>query len=300
MQYESHIITVAVVNFKVKTGNKEVNVSRILDYSKSAAKRGADLILFPEMCVAGYDFYVDENVPRSEKEDMTETIDGPTCTRIAEAAKENGIYIIAGMAEKDADTGALYNSAYAAGPEGHIGAYRKIHPWDNENSWCKKGDEPFMFDTKWGPISVGICYDTYQFPELLRYYTDKGSRLYLNPTALVEEITLSGSRDGFLNYYTRTIEYGAMSNAIFMANANLTGKDKFNYFGGGSCIIGPKIVPTSDMEVHYYAGNKDNVQAELLMATIDLSLASRYLFRENKYTGVPDYRPDVYRKFYEK
>ena len=295
MQYESDIITVAVVNFKVYTGDKEKNLSRILDYSKSAAKRGADLILFPEMCLLGYDYYVDKNISMKEKEEVTETADGSTFARISEVAKENDIYIVVGMAEKDKATGSLYNCAAAFGSQGFIGTYRKIHPFDYENSWCEKGDKPFMFDTKWGPISIGICYDTYQFPELMRYYVNKGSRLYLNPTAVVEEVTLANSRQGFINYYAPTLEYGVLCNTIYIASANLTGWDKTNYFGGGSCIIGPKIHPTFETDFTYYAGDKDNVQAEMFMATIDLSLATRRLCIDSEYVGKPDFRPEVYR-----
>jgi len=295
MKYESDIITVAVVNFKVQTGDKEKNVSRILDYSKSAAKRGADLILFPEMCVLGYDYYVDKDIPMKEKEEITETVDGSTFARISEVAKETRIYIVAGMAEKDKATSDLYNSAAAFGPQGFIGTYRKIHPFDYENSWCKKGDKPFMFDTKWGSISIGICYDTYQFPELMRHYVNKGSRLYLNPTAVVEEVTLANSRQGFINYYAPTLEYGVLANTIYIASANLTGWDKINYFGGGSCIIGPKIHPTFETDFTYYAGDKDNLQAEMFMATIDLSLATRRLCIDNEYVGKPDFRPEVYK-----
>ena len=295
MKYQSDIITVAVVNFKVHTGDKEKNVSRILDYSKSAAKRGVDLILFPEMCVLGYDYYVDKNISMKEKEEITETVDGLTCTQISEVAKENNIYIVAGMAEKDKETGNLYNSAMAAGPQGFIGTYRKIHPFDYENSWCKKGDKPFMFDTKWGPISIGICYDTYQFPELMRHYVHKGSRLYLNPTAVVEEVTFANSRQGFINCYAPTLEYGVLCNTIYIASANLTGWDKMNYFGGGSCIIGPKIHPTFETDFTYYAGDKDNVQAEMFVATIDLSHATRRLCINNEYVGEPDFRPEIYK-----
>lgn len=299
MEYQSDIMTVAVVNFKVAAGDKEKNVSRILDYSKSAAKRGADLILFPEMCVMGYDYYVDPAVPYKEKEEAAETVeDGATFARIAEVARQNDIYIVAGTAEKDKKTGFLYNAAYVAGPEGTLGTYRKIHPFESENDWCKKGDRPFMFDTKWGPISIGICYDTYQFPELMRYYVNQGSRLYLNPTAVVEEITLAGSREGFINYYAPTLEYGVLCNTIYIASANLAGMDKTNYFGGGSCIIGPKIHATFETDVMYYAGNKDNVQAEMFMATIDLSLAARRLCVNNAYVGEPDYRPDVYKHLF--
>ena len=297
MRYESDVITVAVVNFKVKTGEKEANLSRILDFSKSAAKRGTDLILFPEMCLMGYDYYVDADVSMQEKEASAEAIDGPSCARIAEAAQENGIIIVAGMAEKDRETGTLYNAAYAAGPDGPFGTYRKMHPWDYENGWCGKGDQPFLFDTKWGPVSIGICYDTYQFPELMRHYAAKGSRLYLNPTALVEEITVANGRQGFLNHYGPAIEYGVLCNTIFIASANLTGMDRVNYYGGGSCIVGPKIVTTGETNVCYYAGEKDNVQAGLLLATLDLSLAARTLFVDNKFTGASDYRPEVYKRF---
>jgi len=298
MQYESDIITVAAANFKVEAGQKENNLSRILDFSKSAAKRGADLIVFPEMCVSGYDFYTDESTSQKEKEEMAEIVNGPVCDRLSLAAGENNIYIVAGMAEKDGVSGGLYNSAFAFGPEGFIGVYRKIHPFYKENTWCRKGSEPFMFGTKWGPVSVGICYDTYNFPELIRYYASKGSRLYLNLTALAEKIELPDSRREFLEYYGTMLEYGVRCNTIFIASANLTGKDKQSYFGGGSCVIGPKITPVTEAErVHYYAGGKDDVQAGLVMATIDLSLARRILFTENKYTGEPDYRPEIYKNW---
>ena len=41
------IITVAVVNFKVDAADKESNLSRMCGFTEAAAKRGADLILFP-------------------------------------------------------------------------------------------------------------------------------------------------------------------------------------------------------------------------------------------------------------
>lgn len=175
---------------------------------------------------------------------MAETINGPSCAYIAKTAKKYGIYIVFGLAEKTDDDGEkVYNSAVAIGPDGVIGSYKKMHPFDSENKFFTKGDTPFMFDTQWGPISIGICYDTYQFPELMRHYVAKGSRLYLNPTAVVEEYSKNESRQAFIDYYAPTLEYGVLCNTIFIASANLTGFDDVNYFGGGSAIIGPKITP---------------------------------------------------------
>lgn len=185
MECKKDIINVATVNFKVNTGNKESNFRRIMEFAAAAAKRGSDLVLFPEMCLTGYEYYINEDINMKEKIIMAETIDGPTCTNIAKIAKEYGIYIVFGMAEKlEDDSEELYNSAIAIGPNGVVGSYQKIHPFYSENNWCLKGEKPLMFDTDWGPISIGICYDTYQFPELMRYYVSKGSRLYLNPTAV--------------------------------------------------------------------------------------------------------------------
>ena len=172
-----------------------------------------------------------------------------------------------------------------------------MHPFETESIWCVKGDKPFMFDTPWGPISVGICFDTYQFPELQRYYCGQGSRLYLNPTAVVEEIPKEGSRQAFIDYYAPTLEYGVLCNTIYVASSNLCGMDDVNYFGGGSCVIGPKITHFYETNLHYYAGNKDNVQEGIFMETIDLSLATRRLFVDKDLTGEPDYRPGIYRQF---
>lgn len=294
-----NVITVAVVNFKVDATDKESNLSRICEFLEAGAKRGADLVLFPELCLYGYDYYVDEGIPQAEKIKTAETLDGHSCSAIAEITKKYGVYTVFGMAEKKEDTpdAILYNSAVAVGPEGVIGAYQKIHPFETESIWCKKGEDPFMFDTPWGPISVGICFDTYQFPELMRYYVHKGSRLYLNPTAVIEEIPKEGSRQAFIDYYAPTLEYGVLCNTIYVASANLTGTDIVNYFGGGSCIIGPKITPFYETNMVYYAGDKDNVQEGMYMETIDLSLATRRLHVDKDLTGEPDYRPELYKKF---
>lgn len=297
MANKSDIITVAVVNFKVAAGNKDNNLQRICGFTEAAAKRGANLVLFPEMCLMGYDYFVNEGISQEEKIELTETLTGPSCMAIAEIAKQYGIYVVFGASEKAAESDVLYNSAIAIGPEGVIGSYRKMHPFETESIWCEKGEDPFFFDTKWGPISIGICFDTYQFPELMRYYVAKGSRLYLNPTAVIEEIPKECSRQAFINYYGPTLEYGVLCNTIFIASANLTGTDSENYFGGGSAIIGPKINAFFETDVTYYAGEKDNVQEGLYLSTLDLSLATRPLFVNSQYTGVPDYRPELYKKF---
>lgn len=299
MMYESDIITVAVVNFKVMPGNKESNLSRIKDMSIAAAKRGVDLILFPELCLLGYDYFLRDDISLEEKLRATETVKGSSVKVLEEVAKEYGIYIVFGMSEKmEEDSKEIYNSEVVVGAEGLVGSYQKIHPYGDENKWTTKGENPFMFDTKWGPISIGVCYDSFQFPELMRYYCWKGSRLYLNPTAAAEEVPNEGSRNAFIRCYAPHLEYGVLTNSIYIASSNLTGRDGGCYFGGGSMIIGPKTNAFEEVEVTCYAGSADEYQVGMFIGTIDLSLAVRHQNIVNPYTGQTDYRPEIYRKLF--
>ena len=290
------ILTIAVVNFKPDAGQKIENLRRMKGFAAAASKRGSDLILFPEMCLMGYDYYISQQITMEEKKKSAETLDGNSAKTMAEISKKYGNYIVFGAAEYAEEKDCLYNSAFVTGPEGVIGTYRKIHPYDAENMWCEKGSEPFMFETPWGPVGIGICYDSYQFPELMRYYVSKGMRLYLNPTAEFEQVELAGSRESFLHYYS-TLDYGVICNSIFIASAYLVGYDMETYFAGGSCILGPKVTPFVENDVYCYGGSRDNRQETLELATIDLSLADRSLWKENKWAGEIDYRPHIYKKF---
>lgn len=289
-------MTVATVNMSVKAAAVEENRKKIMEYATEAGERGADLILFPEMCVSGYDCFASSDYTCEQKIALSEPSDGPTARAVAEISRKYGNYIVYGAAERCPESDILYNSAFVTGPEGIIGTYRKIHPFGEESKWCRKGTKPFLFDTPWGPVGIGICYDTYQFPELMRYYVYKGARLYLNPTAQAEEIGLPGSRENFRSYYS-LLDAGVLCNTIYIASANLTGYDIKSYFAGDSCVLGPKMSPFFETEVDCYAGDRDNTEESLDMATIDLSLARRRLCQINELTGEMDYNPDLYRTF---
>lgn len=301
MAYENDIINLAVVNFKVASGEKDVNLRRMIGMSKAAAKRGADMIIFPEMALMGYGMFIDESIPQEEKIKVTETVNGPSTKALEKVAKEEGIYIIFGMSEKmKEDDTTLYNSAVVLGPEGLIGSYQKIHPYGSENMWCARGEKPFMFDTEWGPISLGICYDNYQFPELVRYYVWKGSRLHLNPTAAAQEAPCSeAGRHAFIRCYAPHLEYLVLTSSVFVASSNLTGWDHGVYFGGGSYVIGPKTNGYEEVEVETYLGDLDDYQNDIHIGTIDLTMANRHQCVENPWGGGPDYRPSIYKKLFD-
>ena len=164
-----HVMKISTVAFHAIWGKKELNLQRMLDYIELAAGEGSNLVVFPEMALTGYDDKKEQ--PKAEKMQVlqAETVPGPSSQRIAEAARKFGLYVAFGLPERDRwDPGAVYNSACVCGPEGILGVYRKIHLAYPEPHWAIRGRDPFLFQTPWGPIGVGICYDSYCFPELMR------------------------------------------------------------------------------------------------------------------------------------
>ena len=212
-------------------------------YAECAAQRGANLILFPEAALCGYELDTEHSGEDQMHCRLAEPIPGPASYAMAEVAKENNIYIVFGLSERG-DDGKVYNSAAVISPRGILGKYRKMHLNPADKIWAAHGEEPFMFDTEWGKFGIAICYDTYVFPELMRYYAANGCRLHLNPCAVNTIVTARNIREA--------IEYLSVNNAIFIASANCVGRYKTDKFVGGSNVIGPgKNAP----EPHYYVGN---------------------------------------------
>ena len=282
------IITVSTVTLRPMWGQKEQNLNRILGYMKAAKKKGSDLVVFPEMALTAYDDEAEKPLEEKMQYKLAETVPGPSTNKVAELAKELGLYVVMGMPIKDAqkpDT--IYNGLAIFTPEGLAGDYHKMHLPAPEPNWATRGDKPFILDTPWGPIGCAICYDTYCFPELMDYYVAKGCRLYINSTALAH---CHGKCLG-----DDTLRAQCIREGIFIVSSNLGGLDKDNYFWGGSSILGPSA---KTWEPHYYAGMPFTAEGAdeeaMYTATIDLSLATRFLYKHNPAVDGTDWRPEKY------
>lgn len=293
------ILNLGVVNFASVWGDKRNNLNRILDYIEVGARKGVQMIVFPETSLTGYDVEPNE-MEREERmhRRLAETAPGMATDAVCELTRKYGMYAVFGMPERDSSVpDKVYNSAAVCGPEGLIGTCRKIHLPFTESLWANKGDLPFLFDTPWGPIGVGICYDFYCFPEITRYCRAMGARLFINCTAIC---TLdSPGAGGYLG--NLCLQYQAMNNDMFIATSNLCGRDLSSWFMGGSSVLGPSSTMT---ELQYYAGKPflaPDADESGLEVCHNRPFRCKALFLNSVWEGgieKGDWRPDLYMQWF--
>lgn len=283
-QYEP-VIHVAAANFAAVLGDKAATLKKMEATIREAASQGVDLIAFPEEALIGIEScsVCQSGAPHCETHaEMAETVPGPSTERIAELARELDIYVVFGMAERDAERpDVLYNAAAVVGPEGILGTYRKVHlgslPWVSEGVTFEPGRSLPIFETRFGPIGVLICYDFWFNPELSRILALKGARLIVNCCA-----TFSGP--GKRDYLVNTTSTRAQENLCYTMSANHVGgpdpsgsyggaqldEGLVNHFLGHSTIAGPAFPRFS--QVYAEAGEIE----ELVTATLSFEKLHRW------------------------
>lgn len=277
-------LNIGVVNFPTSWGDKAKNLENIEKFCVEAGETGVEMLVFPETCLCGYDYDKENDLHKK----LAETVDGESISRVKKFAVKYNMYVVFGFSELVGDV--VYNSAAILFPSGEVDVYRKIHLPFDEKKWSICGNEPKLIDTKWGKIGVTICYDTYCFPELIRYYRAMGARLVLNVTACPDNACTMGAATLSLPAYS-------FINYVYIASANLCGQEKYSHFSGGSSVIMPNETKDGVKTViGTFFGENGSDKVGLYNGVIDLSLA-------DKNTDIPlfngDFRAALYSDLYK-
>lgn len=154
---------VAAVEFNPQFLQFETNLPPMVLAAEDAARKGAKLIVLPELSNSGY-FYNS----REQIAPFLDTIPGKTTKALETIAGKYHTYIAVGISEIDPQTQFAYNSAALIGPNGYIGKYRKNQLNSSDTTWAVRGNLGFpIFDTELGKIALVICYDDVYLQSLL-------------------------------------------------------------------------------------------------------------------------------------
>jgi predicted amidohydrolase len=195
------------------------NVERALAYCDRAARRGVQLLCFPECATTGFDWLTAPGGVARVSREAAQPVPGPLVERFAAKARETGLYIVAGTVERPEGSAALYNTAFLVGPEageGYIGRHRKVLA----EPVFAPGAEATVFPTRFGPVGIFICADM-RSPELARLLALKGAVLLLQPTNYFHRDAVDGA-DARRRYLgKRTAQRArAMDNGLPLVIAN--------------------------------------------------------------------------------
>ena len=267
MKYENKV-TVACVNFGGNWGNKAARLEKMKGQVRVAAKQGANIIVFPETALTGYE--CDEEGTRLKKAckfhaEGAEPVPGPSTEEMANLAKELDVYIIFGLVEQHDTNPELppYNATALIAPEGVRGTYRKLHlappPRYRESICFTPGNSLPVWETRYGIIGILICYDFNFVPELARILALKGARLIINTMG---SPTMPGKRE----FITQQTGARSTENLVYTATANMVGPERTISFHGNSTIAGP--TPVRFANILAQAGDTE----EIISATLNLDL----------------------------
>ncbi|MDP2158366.1 MAG: nitrilase-related carbon-nitrogen hydrolase [Nitrospirota bacterium] len=255
--------------FNTTFGKKKKNFDKVRNAVKAAS---LDLLVLPEFFATGYHF-----ASREEVAELAESVpDGETTEFLVNLSQEQGIYIVAGLPERDGDT--FYNSAVLTGPEGFIGKYRKTHLFFEENLFFAPGDTGFqVWNTPIGKIGIMICFDWF-FPESARTLALKGAEVIAHPSNLV------------LPYCPQSMPVRCLENRVYAVTANRIGTEQRKE-GKPLRFIGQSQITSPKAEILVRAGTDEEI---LISADIDLSLSRDK--KLNQYNDLfKDRRPEYYR-----
>jgi len=167
----------ASVQFQHQPGDKSANLKVVREHTAKAAAEGANLVVFPEMCITGYWHLRD--FPRGDLEALAEPVpDGETTQALLTLAKEHELTVGAGLIEAG-DDGRLFNTYVVAMPDGRTAKHRKLHTFINQH--MDSGDDYTVFELPDGTkAGILICYDC-NLGENVRITALKGAEVLLAP-----------------------------------------------------------------------------------------------------------------------
>ncbi|MCP3918143.1 MAG: acyltransferase [bacterium] len=271
---------------------RTANVTHLVELARDAAKLGAQIVCFGELCTAPYFALGEDELWFALAEDALE---GPTVQAMRAAAREHGVILVVPIYEQTPR--GRFNTAVVIDEGGDVlGRFRKVHIPRGENERAgfhetfyygpsdgRLGNGPAdvsknpyfpVFDTSVGRIGIAICYDRH-FPGSVRTLAANGAQLVFSPAVTF------GAQSRRMWELEFLVDAGR--HRVFVGGSNRSGAEHpwdVEYFGA-SYFCGPhgRVDPLADTR-------------ELVIADLDLDELSGA--DSSGWDLARDARPDVY------
>jgi len=212
-------VRAALAQLRPEPGDVEANLARVRETLESGER--ADLVLFPELFLSGYEL--------SDPEAVSVALDGPELRELGAVARESNSAILVGAAERI--DGGVANSALCITRRGELaGVYRKTHLFGAENDAYSPGHELITVDLDGRRLGVMICFDV-EFPEVARTLALRGADLL---------VTISANPASFRRDHDVFVPARALENELPHLYVNRVGEQDGVAFAGSSMAVDPE------------------------------------------------------------
>lgn len=170
----TRLVRAAAVQIAPDLDNASGTLDRVCSAIDEAAKKGVQLMVFPETFVPYYPYFsfvlppVAQGPAHLALYERAVVLPGPVSTAVAERARAHGIVVVLGVNERD--HGSLYNTQLLFDADGSLKLQRrKITPTYHERMIWGQGDAAGLqvVDTAVGRVGALACWEHYN--PLARY-----------------------------------------------------------------------------------------------------------------------------------
>lgn len=238
-------VRAAAIPVNSQPGDIEGNLARIAEAAASAAAGGARLALFPELSLTGFipnhpvgDHAAWLREALAAARAVAQPVPGRSTDGLVRIARETGMLVAAGLLEDAGNV--LHNTHVLAGPDGLLGAWRKLHVPMFEMPFYNGGSGLDVVETPLGRIGVNICFDAL-IPESTRLLAVRNVEIVLFPFAADPP---PGTAEAWADWALPPLRARCAENGVFGLAANYVGRVECagaaQTFPGGAVALGPR------------------------------------------------------------
>jgi NAD+ synthase (glutamine-hydrolysing) len=221
----------ALAQINPTVGDVDGNAAKVAEWIGRAREAGAELVIFPELCIPGYpaeDLYLKRHFLRANQRAVEEL-----------AAASQGITALVGFAEpipEGGDARHAYNSTAVLADGAIAAVYRKNrlpnYAVFDEQRYFVPGAEPMTIEVGGLKVGLTICEDVWWPGPPAETEVEQGARLIANPSGSPYHRGKGREREQMLCERSRA--YGA-----YFALCNLVGGQDELVFDGQSLLTAP-------------------------------------------------------------
>ncbi len=173
----------------VEPGEVDRNLRRATTMIQQAAQAKCDIMVLPECLDVGW--------THPDSRQLAQPIPGEYSQQLSEAARTWGLYVVAGLTEREGDR--LFNAAVLIAPDGRLLLkHRKINILEIAQDLYATGNCLCVAETSAGTIGIPICADNFPNSLALGHALARmGAQMLLSPSAWAVAADHNNKRDPY-------------------------------------------------------------------------------------------------------